>query len=104
VADFVRARISQWEASGEISARTAEHHRQLLAHQIAPHLGTKVLRKLRPLDIEGWHTTLRNTGRVRGGGGVAAQTIGHAHRLLSKALRDTVPLSADTSLATPQHT
>jgi integrase len=83
VADFVRARVSQWEASGEISARTAERQRQLLAHQIAPHLGTKVLRKLRPLDIEGWHTTLRNTGRVRGGGGVAAQTIGHAHRLLS---------------------
>ena len=80
VADFVRARISQWEAAGDISARTAERQRQLLAHQIAPHLGAKVLRKLRPLDIEAWHTALRDS--------VSARTIGHAHRVLSKALRE----------------
>jgi integrase len=80
VADFVRARISQWEASGEISARTAQRYRQLLENQTTPHIGTKVLRKLRPLDIEAWHTALRDT--------VAARTIGHAHRVLSKALKD----------------
>jgi integrase len=80
VADFVRMRIDQWETAGNISARTAERQRQLLRHQIAPHLGAKVLRKLRPLDIEQWHTALRAT--------VSARTIGHAHRLLSKALRD----------------
>src|SRR5262245_4840166 len=80
VAEFVRARIDQWEAAGEISVRTAERQRGLLAYQIAPHLGTKVLRKLRPLDIEAWHTALRDS--------VSASTIGHAHRLLSKALRD----------------
>jgi len=80
VADFVRARIDQWEAAGDITARTAERQRQLLKHQIAPHLGAKVLRKLRPLDIEQWHTALRAT--------VSARTIGHAHRVLSKALRD----------------
>src|SRR5262245_54824451 len=80
VADFVRARISQWEASGEISARTARRYRQLLENQIAPHLGTKVLRKLLPLDIEAWHTSLRGT--------VASRTIGHAHRVLGKALKD----------------
>jgi integrase len=80
VAEFVRARIDQWQASGEISARTAQRYRQLLANQIVPHLGTKVLRKLKPLDIEGWHTALRGT--------VAARTIGHAHRVLSKALKD----------------
>jgi integrase len=80
VADFVRPRIAQWEASSEISARTAQRYRQLLDNQIAPHIGTKVLRKLRPLDIEAWHTALRDT--------VAARTIGHAHRVLSKALKD----------------
>src|SRR5262245_62074850 len=51
VADFVRMRIDQWEAAGDITARTAERQRQLLKHQIAPHLGTKVLRKLRPRAI-----------------------------------------------------
>jgi integrase len=80
VADFVRTRVDQWEAAGDITTRTAERQRQLLKHQIAPHLGAKVLRKLRPLDIEAWHTALRDS--------VSARTIGHAHRVLSKALRD----------------
>src|SRR5262245_42507803 len=43
VADFVCARIDQWETAGGITARTAERQRQLLKHQIAPHLGAKVL-------------------------------------------------------------
>jgi integrase len=80
LAELVRARIDQWEAAGDISARTAQRYRQLAEHQIVPHLGTKVLCKLRPLDIEAWHTALRAT--------VAANTIGSAHRVLSKALRD----------------
>jgi hypothetical protein len=84
VADFVRARVDQWEAAGDISARTAQRYRQLVENQIVPHLGTKTLQKLRPLDIEGWHTTLRNGGRVRDKGGIAARTVGHAHRVLSR--------------------
>ena len=90
VADFVRARVDQWEAAGAISTRTAQRYRQLVENQIAPYLGTKMLQKLRPLDMEQWHTILRTGGRVRGEGGVAARTIGHAHRILGKALRDAV--------------
>jgi integrase len=81
VADFVQSRISQWEAAGNITARTAQRYRGLTEHQIAPHIGGKALQKLTRLDIEGWHTTLKN-------GGLAARTIGHAHRVLSAALRD----------------
>jgi integrase len=81
VGDFVRARVTEWEAGGAISARTAQRYRQLVENQIAPHLGTKRLQKLTRLEVEGWHTTLRN-------GGLAARTIGHAHRVLGKALRD----------------
>jgi integrase len=81
VADFVRARVEQWEASGDISARTAQRYRQLVKNQIVPHLGMKPLQKLTRLDIEGWHTALRN-------GGLAARTIGYAHRVLGKALND----------------
>jgi integrase len=88
VAEFMRARVNQWEAASDISARTAQRYRQLVENQIVPYLGTKALRKLRPLDMEEWHTSLRNGGRVQGQGGIAARTIGHAHRLLSKALRD----------------
>jgi integrase len=35
-----------------------------------------------------WHTTLRTKGRADGKGGVSLRTIGHAHRVLSKALTD----------------
>jgi integrase len=88
VATFVAARIDQWEAAGDISARTAQRYRQLLTHQIAPLIGTKLLQKMRPLDVEDWHTALRTTGRASGKGGVSARTVGHAHRVVSKALRD----------------
>jgi integrase len=88
VAEFMRARVDQWEAAGDISARTAQRYRQLTENQILPHLGARVLQQLRPLDIEQWHTTLRNSGRVRGKGNLSARTIGHAHKVLSKALAD----------------
>jgi integrase len=80
VAEFVRARVEQWEAAGDISARTAQRYQQLVEHQIAPHIGAKALQKLARLDVEGWHTALRAN--------VSARTIGHAHRVLSKALGD----------------
>ncbi len=77
----MRGRVEIWEAAGDITARTALRYRQLVENQIAPHLGVKLLQRLTRLDIEGWHTALRT-------GGLAARTIGHAHRVLGKALRD----------------
>lgn len=88
IIEWVRARVNHWEAAGDISARTAERYRELVENQIAPHIGAKLLQKLRTLDIEEWHTTLRNGGRADGKGGLAPRTIGHAHRVLGKALRD----------------
>ena len=88
VADFVRARVDHWEAAGEIRARTAARYRELVENQIAPHLGARLVQKLRTLDIEDWHATLRTNGRADGKGGIAPRTIGHAHRLLGKAFRD----------------
>src|SRR5262245_2351521 len=90
VAEFVRDRVNQWEASEQISARTAERHRYSVENQVVPHIGEKQLQKLRPLDIETWHTTLRTKGRAGGKAGSTARTIGHAHRVLSKALNDAV--------------
>lgn len=89
VAEFVRARVDQWENASAISARTAQRYRQLVENQIAPHLGAIALQKLRPLDIESWHTTLRTSGSAAGGA-LAARTIGHAHRVLGKALAEAV--------------
>jgi integrase len=92
VAEFVPARIDYWEASGEISARTAGRYRELVEHQIAPYLGEIPLQKLRPHEIENWYTRLRTSGRADGKAGLAPRTIGHAHRVLGKALNDAVRL------------
>lgn len=89
VVDFVRSRIDQWQASKAITARTAQRYRQLCEKQIAPHIGGKLLQKLRPIEVEEWHNVLRIKGSARGKP-VSAQTIRHAHRLLSKALNDAV--------------
>jgi hypothetical protein len=80
-AEWVRGRITHWEASGDISARTAERYRELLENQIEPRIGTKLLQRLRTLDVEEWHTVLRTSGRADGKGGLAPRTIGHAHRV-----------------------
>ncbi|MGE0117653.1 MAG: tyrosine-type recombinase/integrase [Dongiaceae bacterium] len=88
VAAHVSARIAHWEAAGDISAKTAERYGELAENQIIPHLGPKLLQKLRPLDIEAWHATLRTAGRKDGAGGVSGRTIINAHRVLSKALRE----------------
>jgi integrase len=88
VGEFVRSRVDQWEASGKISTRTAERYRFSVTAQIAPHIGEKQLQRLRPLDIEEWHTALRTKGRADGKGGVAPRTIRAAHRVLGRALAD----------------
>src|SRR5262249_4222095 len=79
VASFVRGRVDQWEAAGNISARTAQRYRQLLDYQIVPHLGGVLLQKLSRLDLEHWHAVLR-------GAGLAPRTVAHAHRVVGQAL------------------
>jgi len=88
VGEFVRARIDQWEASGNISAKTAERYRELTENQIVPFIGAMAVQKVRPLHVEQWHSDLRTKGRADGKGGLAPRTIGHAHRVLSSALND----------------
>jgi integrase len=90
VGDHVLARISQWEASEAISARTAQRYRQLANGQIIPHIGSRLVQKLTTLDVETWHATLRASGRSRGNDGVSPRTVVHAHRTLSHALDDAV--------------
>src|SRR5215831_13568829 len=90
VEDHVRARVDQWQASSDITPKTAERYRELLTNQIAPHIGAMLIQKLRAPDIEAWHSTLRKSGRKDGKGGVSSQTIRQAHRVLGKALREAV--------------
>jgi integrase len=96
VAEHVRARVDQWQAAYDpaaktgISRKTAERYRELVENQVALHIGTKPVQKLKVSDIEAWHTTLRTSGRKDGKGGISTRTIKHAHRVLSQALDDAV--------------
>lgn len=88
VGEHVASRVAQWESLPKIGLKTAERYSELLNNQIIPHIGQMPLQKLKPSDIEAWHATLKTAGRRDGRGGVSAQTIRHAHRLLSKALKE----------------
>ena len=85
---YLLDRLTQWETSKQIGHKTAERYRELINNQINPHLGNRQLQKLKAIDIERWHNTLLATGRKDGGGGISARTIGHAHRVLSKSLKE----------------
>jgi integrase len=88
VGDHVIERIARWAAVGKITPKTAERYTELCANQIMPHLGNSLLQQLKAGDIERWHATLKTSGRRDGRGGLSALTIRHAHRLLSKALKE----------------
>jgi integrase len=82
VADYLR----NWLDGAEgLSGKTAERYRQLAEQQVIPHLGATPLQKLRPAQIQGWHSTLLRTGG-KDGNPLSARTVGHAHRVLHAAL------------------
>src|SRR5262245_83078 len=69
-----------------LSPKTVERYRQLAAQQIVPHLGGITLQKLRPVTVEKWHEILLASGG-KDGKPLSARTVGHAHRVLHKALQ-----------------
>lgn len=97
LAEYMRAWITTAEAVA-ISPKTAERYRQLIDRQIIPHLGHHALQKLKASHIADWHATLLTRGgivRKKSAIGeknecapLKARTVGHAHRVLHKALAD----------------
>jgi integrase len=72
-----------------LTPKTAERYRELVEGQIIPHLGTIPLQKLRPAIIAEWHAELLKSGS-RKAMPLAARTVGHAHRVLHRALERAV--------------
>jgi integrase len=66
-------------ARNGLSPKTLERYPEIAVRQIAPHLGSHPLQKLKPEHVRAWHSTLI-------GGGLSARSVGHAHRLLHKVL------------------
>jgi integrase len=88
VASYLRSWIEIAEAAS-VSPKTAERYRQLIQRQIIPHLGALRLQNLRASHVAVWHAILLREGR-HDGTGLCARTVGHAHRVLHKALADAV--------------
>ena len=86
IAQYMRSWIATAETLS-ISPKTAERYRQLIERQIIPHLGSHVLQKLKAAHIADWHAKLLREGGKEGRA-LAPRTVGHAHRVLHKALAD----------------
>lgn len=82
VAEYVRAWL---DGPTGLAGKTLERYRQLAEQQIIPHLGTLALQKLRPANVEEWHGKLIKSGG-KAGRALSARTVGHAHRVLHRAL------------------
>jgi integrase len=82
ITDYLR----DWlDADTGLSPKTRERYRQLVERQIAPHLGVIAVQKLRPVHVSNWHADLLKTG-------LAALTVGHAHRVLHRGLERAVAI------------
>jgi integrase len=82
VAEYLR----EWLDTGEgLSPKTLERYRQLADRQIIPLLGAVLLQRLRPAQIHDWHGKLLKAGGAEGRP-LSPRTVGHAHRVLHRAL------------------
>ncbi|MBV9859868.1 MAG: tyrosine-type recombinase/integrase [Alphaproteobacteria bacterium] len=82
IADYLRGWLTN---DRDLSPKTRERYRQLAEQQIIPHLGTTLLQKLKPAQVHDWHGALLKFGGA-GDRPLSARTVGHAHRVLHRAL------------------
>lgn len=79
--------IRKWlDGPHGLANKTAERYLELGENQIFPTLGHVLLQRLRPSDVKSWHEYLLKDGRKHGGP-LSARTVGHAHRVLHRALQ-----------------
>jgi integrase len=73
LARYIASRATAWApGAAEATRRRVDHH-------ITPHLGAIAIERLRPVDVEHWHATLRTAG-------VSEASIGRVHDVLRAAL------------------
>jgi integrase len=82
LAEYMRGWLDNPEG---LSPKTLERYQQLAERQIIPHLGAIPLQKLRPAQVHDWHGALLKSGGAEGRP-LSARTVGHAHRILHRAL------------------
>lgn len=71
--------------AANVSRKTGERYRELIATHVVPRLGTLPLQKLRAVRLSELYATLLREGRGEGRG-LAPRPVGHVHRVLHRAL------------------
>lgn len=83
----VREYVADWLGNETgLSPKTLERYKQLAEQQVYPHLGNRVMQKLKPSEVQVWHGVLAKSGG-KNGRPLSPQTVVHAHRVLHKALQ-----------------
>ena len=89
--------LDQWlesYAKANVSPKTFERYEELVRLTIKPHVGTIVLDRLQPIQLQQLYSTLLQSGRKKpaksGKVGLSARTVLHVHRLLHQALKRAV--------------
>lgn len=87
----VGAFLEMWieGARTELALTAWVNYGDSIRRYIAPHLGSKRLVDLSPLDVKVWHAALLDHGRADGGG-LAVASVQLSHRVLHRALADAV--------------
>lgn len=88
--------VTEWLATtADFSEKTRERYDELNRRQIIPHLGSVRLDRLTPKQVEAWHLHLWHGGGLQGRP-LHPRTVGHAHRVLSRAYVRAVALELVT--------
>src|SRR5579859_330906 len=78
IGDFITRWSRDW-AEANVSPKTLERYNELIKNQIIPHIGSRPIQKLRPVDLNELYAKLLRDG-------LASRTVGHVHRLLHRVL------------------
>ena len=89
VSEFLDRWLTDY-AKPKVSPKTYERYQEMIDGHISPALGSYLLPKLAPLQIQAFYSRALAKGRKDGKGGLSAQSVVHFHRLLHKAFAQAV--------------
>jgi integrase len=84
VADYLRRWLNDRDHG--LLPKTLERYKELAELQIIPHIGGTAMQRLKSSQVKTWHNTLLKSGG-KSGRPLSARTIGHARRVLRRALQ-----------------
>ena len=89
VSEFLDRWLADY-AKAKVSAKTYERYQEMIEGHIGPALGSYMLPKLAPLQVQAFYSSALAKGRKDGKGGLSSQSVVHFHRLLNKAFTQAV--------------